>query len=253
MPMEDVLPCHSSTYDPAGEACAICFETRPSMTLPCACKATYCRSCWNRAMASSVKRRGQAQCPSCRMAFCVDLDPDTGHLLFSKQDATMNQDRWQPRLSSKAKVVQIRLLKTYGSKIKQQVAAANDSTNAPCIGATAKSLNESAKDPMSGITYHMLHKPTCVCGGSLEHVTYRKRFSSLREDFAVDWRHRVSYVISCNLCDTVVPQKGSLWTCEDGCRSVLHPASHDICEPCFSKHASLKSGSRSIFLFKWPW
>jgi len=185
--------------------------------------------------------------------FCVDLDPDTGHLLFSKQDGRMNQDRWQPRLSSKAKVVQIRLLKTYGSKIKQQVAAANDSTNAPCIGATAKSLNESAKDPMSGITYHMLHKPTCVCGGSLEHVTYRKRFSSLREDFAVDWRHRVSYVISCNLCDTVVPQKGSLWTCEDGCRSVLHPASHDICEPCFSKHASLKSGSRSIFLFKWPW
>jgi len=251
--MEDVPPCHSFTDDSGDEPCAICFETGPPMTLPCACKATYCASCWNRAMASSVRRRGQAQCPSCRMVLYIDIDPDTGHLLFSKQDQEMNQNKWLPRLSIKVKLVQMKLLKTYGSAVKRQSTTANESATRLDMGAAAKSLDQPATNPVKGPMLHTLSKPMCVCGGSLEHVTYRKRFSSLREDFAVEWRHRVGYAISCNLCDAVLPQSGSLWTCQHGCRSVLHPASHDICESCFSRHADLKSGSRSIFLLKWPW
>jgi len=258
------LPCRIDTHDSAGEPCAICFEIRPSMTLPCACKAAYCASCWNQAMASSVKRRGQAQCPSCRMAFLIDLDPDSGRILFSTQDGETNQDQWQPRLSKKAKLVQIGLLKRYGSVSKRQNTAANVQPTAPCIGAAAKSLNQPGIDPMDGLTLQMLKKPMCVCGGFLEHVTYRKRFSGLSGEVGVDWNHRGSYAISCNLCDSVVPYKSSLWTCEDGCRSVLHPTSYDICESCFSKHAGVASqGSRSYtgctafskptFLFKFPW
>jgi len=252
--MEHVLPCHIGTDDSAGEPCAICFETRPSMTLPCACKAAYCASCWNQAMASSVKRRGQAQCPSCRMAFLIDLDPDSGRILFSKQDGGTHQNQWQPRLSKKTKLVQIRLLKRYGSVAKHQIAAANVDTASPCI---------EVADTMDELTLQML-KPMCVCGGFLEHVTYKKRFFRLNEEFGVDWNHRTCYVISCNLCDTVVPQRSSLWTCEDGCRSVLHPTSYDICESCFSKHAGAASQgsgsyarctafSKPIFLFKCPW
>jgi len=255
--MEDVPPCFICTDDSGDDPCAICFEIRPPLTLPCACTATYCASCWSRAIASSVRRRGQAQCPSCRMVLCIDIDPDTGHLLFSKQDGEMNQDKWLPRLSSKVKLVQIKLLKTYGNAVKRQSTTANESANTPGKGAAAKSLDQPA-------TSHTLRKPMCVCGGLLERVTYRKRFSLLREDFGVEWRHRVSYVISCNLCDAVLSQSGSLWTCEDGCRSVLHPTSYDICESCFSKHVGLASGwsqcrakctalRKSNDLFKWPW
>jgi len=263
--MEDALPCQVCTTHSADEEhCAICFEDRPSMTLPCACKTTYCASCWNRAMASSVQVRGKAQCPSCRMVLRIDLDPDTGDILFSKQDGETSHDMWQPRLSKKAKLVQIKYLKSYGSKVKQECISANKRANAPCNNATAKSLDQPAIDLMNGFTLQNLGKPACFCGASLKHVTYKERFLGLREDFEAEWRHRTSYAIACNLCDTVVPQNSSLWTCEDGCRSVLHLSSNDICESCYSKHVGLVSRCKasqsrcaapcmSIIGFKFPW
>jgi len=263
--MEDALPCQVCTTHSADEEhCAICFEDRPSMTLPCACKTTYCASCWNRALASSVQVRGKAQCPSCRMVLRIDLDPDTGDILFSKQDGETSHDMWQPRLSKKAKLVQIKYLKSYGSKVKQECISANKRANAPCNNATAKSLDQPAIDLMNGFTLQNLGKPACFCGASLKHVTYKERFLGLREDFEAEWRHRTSYAIACNLCDTVVPQNSSLWTCEDGCRSVLHLSSNDICESCYSKHVGLVSRCKasqsrcaapcmSIIGFKFPW
>jgi len=263
-PMEDVFPCHILNDESQGEAlCAICFETRPFMILPCACKLAYCATCWNRAMAQSVKVRGQAQCPSCRMALCIDLDPDTGNISFSRQDSGANQNEWQSRLSSAAKFVQIRLLKKYGSIVRNPSTAASEWATSPWTATTAKSPDQSAIDPMSGLPRHMLNKPLCVCGGSLDHVTNRNRILRLQEEFEADSRHKASYVITCDLCDTDVPPTSSLWTCEDGCRSVLHPAAHDICEPCFSKYvgfaprwsisrAGYKALAKLNFLFPRP-
>lgn len=60
------------------ECCAICFEHRDFVELPCACKVSYCSACWDRALAASVATHGRARCPSCRSVLRVDFDPVAG-------------------------------------------------------------------------------------------------------------------------------------------------------------------------------
>ena len=73
-----------------GSECAICMEpldARDVVDLPCACAVSYCFRCWDRALASSFNARGQASCPTCRVAVDVDFDADArngeGALVFS--------------------------------------------------------------------------------------------------------------------------------------------------------------------------
>ena len=73
-----------------GSECAICMEpldARDVVALPCACAVAYCFRCWDRALASSFNARGQASCPTCRVAVDVDFDADArngeGALVFS--------------------------------------------------------------------------------------------------------------------------------------------------------------------------
>jgi hypothetical protein len=94
--------------------------------------------------------------------------------------------------------------------------------------------------------------PLCVCGGALAKVQLSQRLmhmvdralsdrlppgqndsrfecflERLLEDVAAG-----QSPIRCDLCWS--PVLGDLWTCTTGERTILHPASYDICEDCFN-------------------
>lgn len=65
--------------------CAICLDdVEQSIEIPCACNVFYCAQCWDRALAQSFNSTGEARCPTCRLAVCVDFDPERICLLFSR-------------------------------------------------------------------------------------------------------------------------------------------------------------------------
>jgi len=65
--------------------CAICFDdVEQGIEIPCACNVFYCAQCWDRALAQSFNSTGEARCPTCRVAVCVDFDPERICLLFSR-------------------------------------------------------------------------------------------------------------------------------------------------------------------------
>jgi len=65
--------------------CAICFEdVEQTIEIPCACNVVYCAQCWDRALAQSFNSTGEARCPTCRVVVCVDFDPESICLLFSR-------------------------------------------------------------------------------------------------------------------------------------------------------------------------
>jgi len=65
--------------------CAICFDdVEQGIEIPCACNVFYCAQCWDRALAQSFNSTGEAKCPTCRLAVCVDFDPERICLLFSR-------------------------------------------------------------------------------------------------------------------------------------------------------------------------
>lgn len=43
--------------------------------------------------------------------------------------------------------------------------------------------------------------------------------------------------IVCDICGQQVQRQASLWTCENGRKTVLHSVSYDVCEGCFALHA----------------
>lgn len=198
------------------ECCAICFEVRPSVPLPCSCRITYCAACWDRALATSVLMCGFAQCPSCRCSFLVDYDTDTGGLLLRPDSKGTAAKDWRTQLYHKARPVQIRLLQSYGA---------------------AKTLEESKR-------------PQCVCGAPLERMSDRDRMERMLEDTDKQWRSRIggdiersidrlvkSSLVTCDLCDQDATRSRAVWTCTNGPYTVLHPAAYDVCERCFNEHS----------------
>lgn len=197
--------------------CAICFESRQFVTLPCACTIKYCGPCWDRALAASVTVRGRAQCPSCRMALRVDYNADAESLVFSKETERATLAQWRQRLYKKARPVQIRLLQDYGAQRRHL-------RGAPC-------------------------EPVCVCGDVMEKIDGNSRVVRMLEDTEPGWRSRVhhderlihklamSSLITCDLCDEVAMRTGYVWTCRNGPHTVLHPAAYDVCEKCFNQYS----------------
>lgn len=236
---------HSETED----TCAICFEPRVFVQTPCACTLNYCASCWDRALAASVTTRGRAQCPSCRLAFRVDYDPDIGGLVFSKETEPTTLAEWRARLYKKAKPVQIRLLQDFGMACKSvEAAECAEWDKDPVKGMERQNSPESVS---SGVSTNASGscEPLCVCGNMLERIDSRDRIVRMLDDTEPGWRNRVaesdrlienlavSSLITCDLCDEVATNTGYVWTCKNGPHTVLHPAAYDVCEKCFSQHA----------------
>jgi len=247
--LEDVaLPQSDDTSLESDLFCAICFETKSFVSLPCACNVNYCATCWDRALALSVAERGHAQCPSCRMAFLIDFVAETGSLVFSKQEKGTSQRHWRSRLYGKAKPVQIRLLKNYGSAVQYDAVVPKECTEDHSLMCTSKSPEAESQ---------FANKPLCVCGASLERVSSKARIMRMLEYIEADWRSRVSEadqlvdslvrssLITCDLCDRVATRTGSLWTCVNGPHTVLHPEAYEVCESCFSKYAGASSQRKS--------
>jgi hypothetical protein len=194
------------------QECMICCDVLPKgMSLPCACRTTYCPRCWDRCLAVSYKTTGIPRCPTCRVPVQVDYNVGQG-LVFSRGEG--REPFHEDQLYRQARDAQVALLKEY------------------------KPSDEC--------------KPLCVCGGALQKVQLSQRlthmvdralsdrlppgqsdsrFECFLERLLEDVRAGQS-PIRCDLCWS--PVLGDLWTCTTGERTILHPASYDICENCFN-------------------
>jgi len=231
--------CDDSSDD--GAVCAICFETRPFVNLPCACRIDYCADCWDRALAASVKVRGRAQCPSCRSGFHIDFNQESASLIFSKEEKGMTIADWRSRVYDKARPVQIRLLKDFGA-------------DARCVRFHQECITLAVERPAtpstpSSLNGHNRCEPSCICGDVLEKIDCRTRIIRMLNDTEPGWRQRVvdverridtllsTWLIPCDLCDDIATRTGYVWTCKRGPHTVLHPAAYDVCEVCFNRYA----------------
>lgn len=211
--------------------CVICFEPGQFVPLPCACHVNYCIDCWDRALASSVLLRGQAQCPSCRAAFHADFDSAAGGLVFSAAGTGNGApaEEWQHEIYVKARPAQVQLLQSYGSKRR-------------------RSKNLVAGQDIDGSADAESASPLCVCGAELQRVGCKRRMERMLEDSDPEWRARtsnpdrileqlvISSVVTCDLCNDVATRTGCVWTCTKGSLTVLHLAAYDVCEQCFAYH-----------------
>lgn len=228
--------------------CAICFEIQPPVKLPCQCRIHYCASCWDRALATSVTVRGRAQCPSCRTGFHIEFNQEAACLEYSKEEMGMTVSDWRSCLYGKARPVQIRLLKDFGSILKTASASNMTSEVSPAAPSLEKNqVSLSAREDSS-----ISCKPFCICGGVLENIDSRARVIRLLEETEPGWRTRVveaeqcieslisSSLITCDLCDESAIRSGAVWTCKKGPHTLLHPSAYDVCESCFSCYAGSK-------------
>jgi len=216
------------------QTCAICFESRSFIKLPCACKMHYCSTCWDRCLANSANVRGQPSCPSCRQSFTVDYNEATGGLIFSmaSESATRAGD-WRRNLSNKLRKVQIQCLRDHGTSMSRTSPPAGQQAH-PCSGQLASSSD-------------LL--PRCVCGAHMELSCRRGRILRMLDDTDPDWRTRgggtegrlrrllPNALITCDLCEGIAMPPSAVWTCSNGPHTVLHPEGNDICEQCFERHA----------------
>lgn len=239
--------------------CTICFEELSSVggaiPLPCDCKVTYCSACWDRALAASMSVTGRGSCPSCRSAMRVSFDPDTGRLSFSRAVPDESQDNWRKRLYEEAKPLQIRLLREYGGQdaVPAGVAEAMEGCGGGASGSGARAASEGAgagEDPKEAPTFAPapaedgMQPPRCVCGSRLARTSVRDRvFAFISEETpispppsAVEQLMRAPPII-CDICRRQLDPCGSVWTCENGRRTVLHAVAYDVCEYCFALHA----------------
>jgi len=230
--------CPLSDDDMEMAACAICFEEGIPVKLPCSCRMTYCSSCWDRALASSVSLKGRATCPSCRMHLRIDYDPELRGLLFSKEEENFVGNPWKVRVYGKARAVQIRLLQDYG---RAQSSHGMDVAN-PKAAESAETERQSCK-------------LLCVCGAHMDRLDTHSRVVRMLDDIDDSWRNRVpdarafieslrgQRLITCDLCEKNAMTGGDVWTCQNGMHTVLHPSAYDVCEKCFLEHTG--TGARS--------
>jgi len=181
--------------------CVICFEELPpdfSVQLPCSCKVDYCRKCWDRALAESWRASGTAHCPTCRTFVRVDL-----------------------------------CITPIGSSPPCYLRFSRETRSVPSVSRRDEQarLTEQARP----VQRELLHRfglkgdrqanPPCVCGSDLQWVSFRQRTAG----------HSYTNVI-CDICSKDLESRSSMWTCQEGHNTVMHPASYDVCTDCFSHH-----------------
>lgn len=208
------------------QCCAICFEPETTFVdVPCKCTLNYCATCWDRALTASVATRGRAQCPSCRMAFRVDYDPEVRSLVLSKEVSRAVLADWRTRLYDKAKPTQIKLLQDYGQA----------------------NYGEASCD-----------QPLCICGSSWERIDRRERIIRLLKDTEPGWRSwtaeeerrvetlALGSLVTCDLCTEPAMRSGFLWTCKKGPHTLLHPAAYDVCDECFTCYTGVHHSTEEM-------
>jgi len=221
--------------------CGICYEAIPLTgiaKLPCSCRVPYCHSCWDRALAASMSSCGRATCPSCRMALRVDFDAALGRLFFSRAETNSagctgidtpnnanEDDDWFVRLYAQAKPAQIKLLQEYSAGVRD--------AERSCAGVQ---VPNSARGQHQGPRQQL---PRCVCGSQLVCLTVEQRVLMYAEEEGVTNQRRLERMLKrppiiCDLCNRDVSPDGSIWSCENGSSTVMHPASYDICSRCFT-------------------
>ena len=67
--------------------------------------------------------------------------------------------------------------------------------------------------------------PPCACGNSLRATKLNQRVNKLPG----------RPVILCDLCNLTI-RSGNTWACQNGCKTVVHPATYDVCDMCMAKY-----------------
>jgi len=237
--------------------CAICFGTvaHPA-ELPCNCKADYCTTCWDRALAQSFNTCGRARCPTCRMPVRVDFDADTGRLLFSKD----REPELPPgarecalsRLGEQARPAQERLLRQYGESLPADFKRTRDAIKAIANTGDEAATTRGRASAVKFASRCMEEAPTpakCVCGKRLERISCSERavrYCQMLVPHVAPGTEAFDRVLQkvaatgpayCDLCQEGISAGGAVWTCEIGNRTILHANAFDICDPCFARHA----------------
>jgi hypothetical protein len=263
--------------------CSICFEAGgPFVENPCACTATYCVACWDRALAASMAIRGEAQCPSCRQAFRVDYDNEARNLTYTPEKAEAGACEWKTQLCEKVKPIQVRLLQDYGMAQCSESHHCCDSSEGhacpdtggrkhrrsftkrdqcPCAGPRPgpdhlypARVQDPDAIPAEGCLVPTNRKqPSCVCGAELTRMDRMTRVLHFLEDTVPEWRNRVSQskgfeeawasILMCDLCGNAATRSGFSWSCPKS--TIWHPTGHDICEQCFEYYIGNKKEPRA--------
>mmetsp|Transcript_25514 Transcript_25514/g.72882 ORF Transcript_25514/g.72882 Transcript_25514/m.72882 type:complete len:275 (-) Transcript_25514:98-922(-) len=230
-----------------GSECVICFEELDvvggAVELPCDCRVEYCASCWDRALATSFSAQGVARCPSCRSPMKAGYDTTVDKLTFFRapDNATPEPavapvgsegvgEDWTRQVYNQLRPKQIALIRQFGEQCDSK-----GETHRQCESLMEMSLRSSCF-------------PRCVCGSHMRYVTIKDRVLQLiHEGPTVPPESLVPIImehilqsppIMCDLCETNVHADGGVWSCENGQRTMLHSAAYDVCEACFSFHAS---------------
>jgi len=246
----DVHPVSDDGDDDA--VCAICFEHRSFVNLPCSCRINYCATCWDRALATSVSIRGRAHCPTCRTELRIDFNQAAGCLVFSRAEGSPTISDWRAHVYGKARPVQIQLLKDFGTRLKS---CSVTKARWECTTVAPVSWKDDdlllAKKPGENPAGF---QPLCICGATLEKISSRARIIRMLDDTEPAWRSTAleaerlidslvsRSLITCDLCNGNATRTGAVWTCSNGPHTMLHLVAYDVCEQCFLQY----TGSGSV-------
>jgi len=208
----------------SSKECAICFDDiEHTAELPCSCNVDYCARCWDHSLAQSLHCTGRARCPTCRCNVHVDFDADEGRLVFSPDQARdSRRSATIDRLIEQARPAQVKILQQFGKSRGHAV-------------------------------------PKCVCGSHLQQVSGRERFIRHYESLGIKRDSPVAQArlealvdsdsLTCDVCDVeckVGEWPWTVWTCENGYRTIMHSTAYDVCDRCFQFHVSKGAESEEI-------
>lgn len=216
--------------------CVICFEASgQGVNLPCRCQVQYCQLCWETALAKSFNACAKVRCPTCRSTVRVDVDAQSGQLVFSEGDENEDADLVRRRISEQLRPVQVRLLRNFGEAHPPPLPS-----NQGVLADIFAAADHAAQLANNGFT------PSCLCGSRLQRVSLEER---ARRFFvqAGQWRNsdRLAPVLAeglmriiCDLCGEPLDlDQPAVWVCEIGDATIKHATSNDICLGCFVQHA----------------
>jgi len=194
-----------------GSECVICFEELDvvggAVELPCDCRVEYCASCWYDTTVD-------------KLTFFRAPDNASPEPAFAPVGSEGVGEDWTRQVYNQLRPKQIALIRQFGEQC----------------------------DSKGEMTRRSSCFPRCVCGSNMRYVTIKDRvWQLIHEGPTVPPESLVPIImeqilqsppIMCDLCETNVQADGGVWSCENGQRTMLHSAAYDVCEACFSFHAS---------------